>query len=121
GKQRGHIPRIGRVVAGKGKTTIFADQPRGTYIDAEIDAKLASRGKALDQAKEDAKRQKWELDLLRRVVTSDDRMSQMLRQLGSQSEIDGGSGARGGSGSGGGGDDQPGGDEDADVDDDEGH
>ncbi|GKA86440.1 hypothetical protein Tco_0808151 [Tanacetum coccineum] len=43
GKQRGHIPGIGRVVARKGKTAIFADQPRGTYTDAGMDAKLASR------------------------------------------------------------------------------
>ncbi|GJU27268.1 reverse transcriptase domain-containing protein [Tanacetum coccineum] len=103
GKQRWHIPRIGRKVVGKGKTLIFDDQPRGTYTDDEIDDMLASRDNVVKEYKEEAKRQRREIDLLRR------------------SEIDGGIGTRGGGGSGGGGDDQSGGDEDADMDDDEGH
>ncbi|GJZ33914.1 hypothetical protein Tco_0579350 [Tanacetum coccineum] len=79
-----------------------------------IDEMLASRDKTIDEAKEEAKRTKRELSLLRRVVMSDNRMSHMFTHLGSQSEIDGGSE----SGSGGGGDDEPGGDEDAGGDDD---
>nr|GEX88803.1 hypothetical protein [Tanacetum cinerariifolium] len=50
GKQRWHIPGIGRVVARKGKIIIFVDQPRGTYTNAEIDEMLASRDKALKEA-----------------------------------------------------------------------
>ncbi|GJX24989.1 hypothetical protein Tco_0231285 [Tanacetum coccineum] len=66
------------VLAGHGRNAIFIDEPRGTYTDAEI-----------DEIKEEAKRTRRELDLLRRP------------------EIESGSG------SGGGGDDEPGGDEDA--------
>ncbi|GJS27573.1 hypothetical protein Tco_0488193 [Tanacetum coccineum] len=117
GKQRGHIPGVGRQVAEKGKTHIFGSQPRGTYIDSKIDDMLASRDKVLDAAKEEAKRQKRKINLLRRVVMSNDQKSQLLTQLGSQSEVDG---ARGGSRSGGGGDDQSGRDEDAGKDDDDG-
>ncbi|GKF47908.1 hypothetical protein Tco_0141159 [Tanacetum coccineum] len=96
GKQRGYIPGVGRSLAGKGKTAIFADEPRGTYIDVEIDEMLASRAKTIDEAKEEAKRTRRDLELLMR------------------SEIGGGSGSRGG----GGGDDEPSGDEDAGGDDD---
>ncbi|GKA17172.1 hypothetical protein Tco_0697009 [Tanacetum coccineum] len=56
GKKRGHIPGVSRVLTGKGKTAIFIDEPRGTYIDAEI-----------DEIKEEAKlKPRRELDLLRR-------------------------------------------------------
>nr|GEX84401.1 hypothetical protein [Tanacetum cinerariifolium] len=112
GKQRGHIPEIGRQIVKKSKTLIFGSQSRGTYIDAEIDDMLASSDKELDATKEDAKRQKREIDLLRRVVMSDDQMSQLLTQLCSQSEIGAGSGAEGGSGSGRGVDDPSCGDDD---------
>ncbi|GJZ80040.1 probable LRR receptor-like serine/threonine-protein kinase isoform X1, partial [Tanacetum coccineum] len=97
GKQRGHIHRVGRVVAGKGRNAIFIDKPRGTYTDVDV-----------DELKEEAKRTRRELQLLRTVVKSDDRMSEMLIQLESQHEIGGSSG----SGSGGGGDDELGEDED---------
>ncbi|GKB95194.1 hypothetical protein Tco_0981331 [Tanacetum coccineum] len=83
---------------------------RGTYTNVEIDDMLASRDTVLDAAKEEAKRQKWEINLLRRVS-----------QLGSQSKIGEGSGAGGGSGNGGAEDDQPSRDEDASGDNDEGH
>ncbi|GJT79302.1 hypothetical protein Tco_1053644 [Tanacetum coccineum] len=86
--------------------------PRGMYIDAEIDKMLSSGDKMIDEAKEEAKRTRRELELLRRVVRFDDQMSQLLTQLGSHSEIGGGSG------SGGGRDDESGEDEDADRDDD---
>nr|GEX67555.1 auxilin-like protein [Tanacetum cinerariifolium] len=62
------------VMAEKGKTV-------------EIDEMLASRDKTIDEAKEEAKRTRRELELLRRVVRSDDRMSQLLTRLGSKSEI----------------------------------
>ncbi|GKG26000.1 hypothetical protein Tco_0399146, partial [Tanacetum coccineum] len=48
-------------------------EPRGTYIDTDV-----------DEIKEDSKRLRKELDLLRTVVRSDDRMSQLLTQLESQ-------------------------------------
>ncbi|GKC30200.1 hypothetical protein Tco_1037494, partial [Tanacetum coccineum] len=94
GKQQGHIPGV------------------GTYTEAEIDDMLASRDKLLDAAKKEAKRQKQEIDLLKRVVMSDDRFSQLLTQLSSQKEIGednkGGDGSKSGGGeTGGGEDDQP--------------
>nr|GEW49456.1 hypothetical protein [Tanacetum cinerariifolium] len=71
GKQRGQIPDVGRVLAGRGK---------------------------------DLKKQ---MDMIMKVVRSDEKMSQLLLQLQSPNE------AGSGSGSGGGGDDAPGYDEDA--------
>ncbi|GKD11975.1 hypothetical protein Tco_1196382 [Tanacetum coccineum] len=100
-----------------------ANTPSGVPYTKEEILALVRKGKqrghilgdkTIDQAKEEAKRTKRELSLLRRVVMSDNRMSHMFTHLGSQSEIDGGSE----SGSGGGGDDEPGGDEDAGGDDD---
>nr|GFB36867.1 hypothetical protein [Tanacetum cinerariifolium] len=83
GTYKGHIPRVGTQVAEKGKTLIFGSQPQGMYTDVEIDDMLASRDKLFDAAKKEAKRQKQEIDMLRRVVMSDDRFSQLLTQLGS--------------------------------------
>ncbi|GJR18268.1 hypothetical protein Tco_0966795 [Tanacetum coccineum] len=111
GKQRGYIPGVGKVLAEKGKTAIFSDLPRGTYSQEEIDEMLSSRDKTIDEGKEEAKR---ELELLRRVVMSDEQMSQRYRDMGSEYEIDEGSGSK----SGGGEDEDAGGDEDADGDDD---
>ncbi|GKD70274.1 hypothetical protein Tco_1324364, partial [Tanacetum coccineum] len=68
----------------------------------KIDDMLAERG-------QHAKAQKPEIDLLRRVVQSDSRMSQLLSQLGSQSKIGSSSEAGGGSGNSGGVDDHKGG------------
>ncbi|GKD55436.1 hypothetical protein Tco_1288823, partial [Tanacetum coccineum] len=77
GKQRGYNPRVGKVLAGKGKTAIFIIEPRGTYTDIEI-----------DEIKKEAKRIRQEVKLLRKVVSSDDRMSQMLTRHESLREID---------------------------------
>ncbi|GJY08362.1 hypothetical protein Tco_0375416 [Tanacetum coccineum] len=60
-------------------------KPRGTYTDADV-----------DELKEDSKRLRKELELLRRVVRSDDRMSQLLTQLESQPEVGGGNRSGGG-------------------------
>nr|GEU52964.1 hypothetical protein [Tanacetum cinerariifolium] len=56
GKQRGHIPEIGRVVAGKGKTVIFVDQPQVTsndrickmlrQLDSQIEISRGSRSRS---------------------------------------------------------------------------
>ncbi|GKF66742.1 hypothetical protein Tco_0193259 [Tanacetum coccineum] len=98
---------------------LVANMPTGVpYTEEQIMA-MVRKGKQrghIPVIKEEAKRTRMELELLRRVVRTDDRMSQMLTQFESQPEIGGGSG----SGSGGGGDDEPGGDEDADGDEDAG-
>ncbi|GKE33604.1 hypothetical protein Tco_1452926 [Tanacetum coccineum] len=86
----GHIPGVGRVFAGQDRDAISTNEPRGAYTDADV-----------DEIKEDNKRLRKELAMLRTVVTSDDRMSQLLTSLESQHE------ACGGSGGGRGGDDEP--------------
>nr|GFD27774.1 hypothetical protein [Tanacetum cinerariifolium] len=89
GKQRGHIPGVGRVLPGQ--RTVIPPPSQGTHL-ADID-RLKKREKLL--------------------FRSDDRFSQMLTQLESQPEYGGGSG------SGGCGDDEPGDDEDGGEDEEE--
>ncbi|GKB75019.1 hypothetical protein Tco_0936431, partial [Tanacetum coccineum] len=67
GKHRWHIPGVGRVFAGQGRDAISINEPRGAYTDADV-----------DEIKEDNKRLRKELTMLRTVVTSDDRMSRLL-------------------------------------------
>nr|GEU82192.1 hypothetical protein [Tanacetum cinerariifolium] len=83
----------------KARDTISINEPRGTYTDADV-----------DKIKEDNKRVRKELDLLRTVVRSDDRISQLLKQPESKHEVGGGNGSDGG------GDDEGGTDEDAGAD-----
>ncbi|GJX76227.1 hypothetical protein Tco_0323038 [Tanacetum coccineum] len=96
GRQWGHILGVGRVLAGHGTDAISINEPRCMHTDADI-----------DEVKEDNKRLRKELSLLRSVVKSDNRMSQLFTQLESQHEV--GRGSRSGSGR----DDEPGADEDA--------
>ncbi|GJX11748.1 hypothetical protein Tco_0201607, partial [Tanacetum coccineum] len=94
------MPRL-KGFGGKGRDVISINDPRCTHTDADV-----------DEVKEEHKRLRKELNMLRTVVRSDDRMSQLLTQLESQHEVGGGNG------SGGGGDDEPGADEDAGGDED---
>ncbi|GKE42651.1 hypothetical protein Tco_1469935 [Tanacetum coccineum] len=82
------------------RDAISINEPRGTYTDADV-----------DEVKENNKRLRKELAMLRTVVKSDDQMSQLLTQLELQHEV------YGGSGSGRGGDNEPDADEDAKGDD----
>ncbi|GJS87100.1 hypothetical protein Tco_0769736 [Tanacetum coccineum] len=75
---------------GQDRDAISTNEPRGAYTDADV-----------DEIKEDNKWLRKELAMLRTVVTSDDRMSQLLTSLESQHEACGGSGGAGG------GDDEP--------------
>ncbi|GJU68256.1 F-box domain containing protein [Tanacetum coccineum] len=87
-------------------------QGLGTYTDDQIMA-IVRRGKQRHSRcclKEKNKQLKKQMDMIMKVVRSDDKMSQLLTQL--QSQYDVGSG----SGSGKGGDDEPGDDEDANED-----
>nr|GEU66456.1 hypothetical protein [Tanacetum cinerariifolium] len=92
GKQRGHIPGVGRVLPGQ--CTVVPPPSQGTHL-ADID-RLKKREKLLTK----------EVNMFKRLFRSDDRFSQMLTQLESQPDYGGGSG------SGGCGDDEPGDDED---------
>nr|GEV98454.1 hypothetical protein [Tanacetum cinerariifolium] len=102
GKQWGHIPGVSRVLAGQGRDAISINEPRCTHTNADV-----------DEVNEDNKRLRKELAMLRTIIRSDDRMSQLLTQLESEHEIDSDSG------SGRGGDDEPGTNEDAGRDEDD--
>ncbi|GKD50722.1 hypothetical protein Tco_1279698 [Tanacetum coccineum] len=80
-------------------TSNFYSEPRCTHYTYDV-----------DEVKEDNKQLRKELAMLRTVIRSDDRMSQLLMQLESHHEVGGGIESRGG------GDDEPGMDEDVDGD-----
>nr|GEZ92208.1 hypothetical protein [Tanacetum cinerariifolium] len=99
GKQRGLIPDVGRVLPGQG--TVIPPPSQGTY-SVDI-ARLKKREKLLTK----------QVNMFMRLFRSDDKFSQMLKQLESQPEYGGGSG------SGGCGDDEPGDDKDGGEDEDD--
>ncbi|GJU14449.1 retrotransposon gag domain, retroviral aspartyl protease [Tanacetum coccineum] len=92
GKQRGHIPGVGRVLPRQG--TVIPPPPPCTHSSDVV--KLKKREKVLTR----------QVNMFMKLFRSDDKFSQMLTQLESQPEIGGGSG------SGGPGDDEQGHDED---------
>nr|GEY05761.1 hypothetical protein [Tanacetum cinerariifolium] len=102
GKQWGHIPGVSKVLAGQGRDAISINEPRCTHTNADV-----------DEVNEDNKRLRKELAMLRTIIRSDDRMSQLLTQLESEHEI--GSDSESGRG----GDDEPGTNEDAGRDEDD--
>ncbi|GJW97588.1 hypothetical protein Tco_0179396 [Tanacetum coccineum] len=99
GKQRGHIPGVGRVLPGQG--TVIPPPSQSTH-STDI-ARLKKREKQLTK----------QVNMFMRLFRSDDKFSQMLNQFESQPEYGGGSG------SGGCGDDEPGDDEDGGEDEDD--
>ncbi|GKB73859.1 hypothetical protein Tco_0935271 [Tanacetum coccineum] len=96
GKQRGHIPGVGRVLPGQG--TVIPPPPPCTHSSDVV--KLKKREKVLTR----------QVNMFMKLFRSDDKFSQMLTQLESQPKISGGSesGERG--------DDEQGDDEDDDED-----
>ncbi|GJW34455.1 hypothetical protein Tco_0054487 [Tanacetum coccineum] len=96
GKQRGHIPRVGRVLAGNGTNVPIMPEPRCKHT-ADV-----------DQVKKKNKHLQKHINMLMKVVRSDDKFSQILTQLESQPQVNIGNG------SGVGGDDESGEDEDVD-------
>ncbi|GKE55311.1 hypothetical protein Tco_1494496 [Tanacetum coccineum] len=101
GKQRGHIPNVGRVLAELGRDAISINKPQCTHTHTDV-----------DEVKEENTPLRKELSMLRTIIRSDDQMSQLLTQLESQHEVGGASK------SGGGGDDEPSADEDVGRDED---
>ncbi|GJZ33652.1 hypothetical protein Tco_0579088 [Tanacetum coccineum] len=91
GKQRGHIPGVGRVLPGQG--TVIPPPSQSTH-SVDI-ARLKKREKRLTK----------QVNMFMRLFKSDDKFSQILNQLESQPEYGGGSG-----------DDEPGDDEDGNED-----
>ncbi|GJS91510.1 retrotransposon gag domain, retroviral aspartyl protease [Tanacetum coccineum] len=96
GKQRGHIPGVGRVLPRQG--TVIPPPPPCTHSSDVV--KLKKREKVLTR----------QVNMFMRLFRSGDKFSQMLTQLESQPEIGDGSGT------GGPGDDEQGHDEDDDED-----
>ncbi|GKA84423.1 hypothetical protein Tco_0806018 [Tanacetum coccineum] len=96
GKQRGHILGVGRVLPGQG--TVIPPSPPCTH-SSDV-AKLKKSEKRLTK----------QVNMFMKLFRSDEKFSQMLTQLESQTEYGGGSG------SGGCGDDEPGDDEDGGED-----
>nr|GFD16220.1 hypothetical protein [Tanacetum cinerariifolium] len=93
---RGHILSVGRVLPGQG--TVISLPSQSTHF-----ANIARLKKSVKQLTK-------QVNMFMRLFRSDDKFSQMLRQLESQHEYGGGSG------SGWCGDDEPGDDEDGDED-----
>ncbi|GKC32750.1 hypothetical protein Tco_1040044 [Tanacetum coccineum] len=98
GKQRGHIPGVGRVLAGRGKDVLDVPVPRCNHTSD------------VDELKRSNKQLQKQIDMITKAMSSDDRYSQLFTQLQSQHESGSGSGC------GAGGDDESGDDEDADED-----
>nr|GEX61498.1 hypothetical protein [Tanacetum cinerariifolium] len=92
GKQRRHILGVGRVLAGRGKDVLDVLLPRCNHTFNEL--------------KRNNKQLKKQIDMLTKVMSSDDKMSHLLTQLQSQHETESGSGSSAG------GDDESGDDED---------
>nr|GEV75242.1 hypothetical protein [Tanacetum cinerariifolium] len=80
-KQRGHLLGVGRVLAGHGRDVL---EPRCTHTTD------------VDELKRTNKQLKKQMDMIMKVVGSDDRMSQLLTQLQSQNDVSSGSGSSGG-------------------------
>ncbi|GJU20931.1 hypothetical protein Tco_1154273 [Tanacetum coccineum] len=68
------IPGVGRVLAGRGKDVLMSPEPRCTHTDD------------VDELKRTNKQLKKQMDMIMKVVRSDDKMSQLLTQLQSQRE-----------------------------------
>ncbi|GJZ63177.1 RNA-directed DNA polymerase [Tanacetum coccineum] len=98
GKQRGHLPGVGRVLPGRA-TDGCPPPPQSTVDPANVE-KLKKSYKNLTK----------QVNMMMRLFRSDDKFSQMLTQFESSPEFGGASG------SGRCGDDEPGGNEDSDED-----
>ncbi|GKC94620.1 hypothetical protein Tco_1160062, partial [Tanacetum coccineum] len=102
GKQRGHLPGVGRVFPGR--TTDGCPPPPQSTVDPADVEKLKKSNKNLTK----------QVNMMMRLFRSDDKFSQMLNQFESSLEFGGASG------SGGCGNDEPGGNEDDDEDEEDG-
>nr|GEY13964.1 hypothetical protein [Tanacetum cinerariifolium] len=100
GKQRGHLPSVGRVFPGQGTNVLSPPPPLPRCTHNSDVIKLKNSNTLLTK----------QVSVIMKLFRSDNKISQMLTQLDSQPELDSGSGC------GGCGDDEPGDDEDGDED-----
>nr|GEW29130.1 hypothetical protein [Tanacetum cinerariifolium] len=98
GKQRGHLPGVGRVLPGRATNVLNPPPPQCTHNSADVE-KLKKKNKHLTK----------QVNLIK-LFRSDDKFSQMLNQYESSPEFGNASG------SGGCGDDEMADDEDGDED-----
>ncbi|GJW79158.1 hypothetical protein Tco_0140840 [Tanacetum coccineum] len=75
GKQRGHIPGVGRFLAGQGRDVLTIPEPRCAHT-ADV-----------NEVKKENKQLRKKINMMMKVVRSDDKMSQLLTQLQSQHEV----------------------------------
>nr|GEZ54734.1 hypothetical protein [Tanacetum cinerariifolium] len=104
GKQLGHLPGVGRVLPGKGTDVLSPPPPLWTH-NSDVVMLKKSNNQLTKQ-----------VSMIMKLFRSDDKMSQMLMQLESQSEFGSGSGS-GGCGDNESGDDEDGGEEEDDEED----
>ncbi|GJY43465.1 hypothetical protein Tco_0431678 [Tanacetum coccineum] len=102
GKQRGHLPGVGRVLSGRA-TDGCSPLPQSTIDPADVEKLKKSNKSLTKQAK-----------MMMRLFRSDDKFSQMLDQFESSPTFGGASGIGEGR------DDDPGDDEDGDKDEEDG-
>ncbi|GJX01024.1 hypothetical protein Tco_0184937 [Tanacetum coccineum] len=66
GKQRGYIPGVGRLLVGRGKDVLDVPEPRCNHTSD------------IDELKRNNKQLKKQMDMIMKVVRSDDKMSKLL-------------------------------------------
>ncbi|GKD62095.1 hypothetical protein Tco_1299604 [Tanacetum coccineum] len=75
GKQRGHLPSVGRVLPGQGTYVLSQPPPRCTHLTD------------VEKLKKSNKRLTKQVSMIMKLFRSDDKMSQMLTQLESSHEF----------------------------------
>ncbi|GKE83165.1 hypothetical protein Tco_1553165 [Tanacetum coccineum] len=84
GKQRGHLPGVGRVLPGRAIDVLSPPPPQCTHNSADIE-KLKKKNKHLTK----------QVNLMMKLFRSDDKFSQMLNQYESSPEFGNASGSDG--------------------------
>ncbi|GKD15474.1 hypothetical protein Tco_1199881 [Tanacetum coccineum] len=81
GKQRRHLPGVGRVLPGRATDVLIPPPPQCTHNSGDVE-KLKKKNKYLTK----------QVNLMMKLFRSDEKFSQMLNQYESTAEFDNGSG-----------------------------